>query len=471
MILLAVVVLILVAALGIGIYLSQKPQDIRQQADVGQCGQVQVMDAPGFTPIDTTGDLNTELYRPERKPGRRIVGMVLIGDDEGNRFEIQPVIHTTDGETSEFSSSDCPKTTNPGSNGWYDMCNSNSSYTYVLPNFQQAANREKSILSARFKIHFYDAESGGTRRAHLKALRWRYIDECAGETPPPADLECNSICTTDAQCEEVNPDYGCETVNTNKRCRLKANPSSNTCAAAPADLTCNSPCTTNEQCTEVNAAFTCADVDGAKHCRLATNTSSTSCAAAPTFSCNSTCTTDAECVTANANFKCADINGAKHCRLGTNTGSATCEAAQTVTYSCNSTCNTDDECKTADDDFKCVDVSGTKRCRLGTNNGSDSCQEATTTVAVGCNDTCVTNSDCSNSSHICYQDRCRLETNPSSTACAAAPTTTTTTQVTQTETQPELPAELPQTGPEDWGTWLKVGLGALGVGAVLLLLL
>jgi LPXTG-motif cell wall-anchored protein len=34
-----------------------------------------------------------------------------------------------------------------------------------------------------------------------------------------------------------------------------------------------------------------------------------------------------------------------------------------------------------------------------------------------------------------------------------------------------LPSTLPQTGPEDWLKYLQVGLGVLGIGALLLLFL
>lgn len=45
------------------------------------------------------------------------------------------------------------------------------------------------------------------------------------------------------------------------------------------------------------------------------------------------------------------------------------------------------------------------------------------------------------------------------------------TSPTPTPTQPPLPSELPQSGPENWMQYLQVGLGALGIGALLLLFL
>lgn len=121
------------------------------------------------------------------------------------------------------------------------------------------------------------------------------------------------------------------------------------------------------------------------------------------------------------------------------------------------------------------------RCRLNENKSNTQCQDTTVaspvsspttetqaTPAVGCNQTCTTNSDCSNPDHICSnvgegQNVCRLSTNVNSSSCASA--------ITQTTQQPSLPAELPQTGATDIATWAKAGLGALGLGMMLLLLL
>lgn len=64
-------------------------------------------------------------------------------------------------------------------------------------------------------------------------------------------------------------------------------------------------------------------------------------------------------------------------------------------------------------------------------------------------------------------------TNAPTTAPTDAITTapTTTAQATTVPTQPPLPSELPETGPEDWLKNLSIGLGALGVGALLFLFL
>lgn len=87
-----------------------------------------------------------------------------------------------------------------------------------------------------------------------------------------------------------------------------------------------------------------------------------------------------------------------------------------------------------------------------------------TPITYSCNSVCNTNTQCmeADNNYICYQGVCRLSTNPTSQSCSTA---------TNTTTQPETPTELPVSGSEDIFNWLKAGLGALGVGAALLLLL
>lgn len=52
-------------------------------------------------------------------------------------------------------------------------------------------------------------------------------------TPPPV-LSCNSVCSTDAQCQAVDSRFSCVAVNDSnaRRCRLTSNPTSNTCQPA-----------------------------------------------------------------------------------------------------------------------------------------------------------------------------------------------------------------------------------------------
>jgi fimbrial isopeptide formation D2 family protein len=196
------------------------------------------------------------------------------------------------------------------------------------------------------------------------------------------------------------------------------------------------------------------------------------------YQCNSTCTTDSQCVTANSGYVCSTDAGNK-CRVASNQGSETCQGT-TPEYSCNSSCENDTQCKTRDSNYVCAPTSEGNRCRHKDYSTRASCDAPpstatpTPTPAIGCNDRCTSNADCSNPSHICYttgdgSQLCRLDTNPASNTCSNPATPGTPT--TPVATQPNLPEELPQTGPEDWVNWLKAGLITLGVGAALLLLL
>lgn len=193
-----------------------------------------------------------------------------------------------------------------------------------------------------------------------------------------------------------------------------------------------------------------------------------------TYACNSTCTTDANCQTVNSDYVCATINSEKRCRLSGAIEAESCQSTPgvtpTPTIGCNNVCVTNSDC--TNPDHICYNASGTEVCRLATNPTSSSCNAASTpaptpTPTIGCNDVCSDNSDCSNSSHICYNNQCRLEENPTNIYCARETVATTSSQ--PVADQPELPEELPVSGPGDWSNWLKVGLGGLVIGAVLLL--
>jgi hypothetical protein len=91
-----------------------------------------------------------------------------------------------------------------------------------------------------------------------------------------------------------------------------------------------------------------------------------------------------------------------------------------------------------------------------------------TAALVGCGDACTQTSDCSNLNHICYQGACRLASNPASTSCVL-PAAGSATQ--PQAGQPSLPQELPTSGSDTLGSIMKVGLGVLSFGALLLLFL
>jgi LPXTG-motif cell wall-anchored protein len=147
---------------------------------------------------------------------------------------------------------------------------------------------------------------------------------------------------------------------------------------------------------------------------------------------------------------------------------------------CNATCTATTDCSNAG--HICYE----NRCRLATNVTSSTCATPVSptpspvvyvTPMPGCNEVCNSNADCSNSNHICYTtggvNRCRLASYPTSENCNAPVTVTQTVTQQQviTPVQPTLPAELPQTGPEDWAKWVGAGAGALLLGGLLILFL
>lgn len=166
-------------------------------------------------------------------------------------------------------------------------------------------------------------------------------------------------------------------------------------------------------------------------------------------------------------------------------------------YECNSECESNADCSDIPGGtYICHETVTGNVCRLESNPENQSCEEPqgtptptptptptgsatptptpVVTPTPGCNELCTSNADCSNSSHICAttsdgSNRCRLAEFVESNTCTV-PQITTTTQGTPTP-QPELPAELPETGPAEWLQWIKVGLVTLGVGTALFLLL
>lgn len=191
------------------------------------------------------------------------------------------------------------------------------------------------------------------------------------------------------------------------------------------------------------------------------------------YACNIGCTTDEQCKSIGSGYICSIENG-NTCRLASNPGSSSCQEADQE-YACNSSCENDSQCQDVDDDYICAPTSEGDRCRHKNYPTQSSCEAPPTnstptpTPTIGCNALCVSNADCVNPDHICSttsdgSDRCRLAEYPEASNCVVPGTPV-------AYTQPDLPEELPQTGPKDWVNWLKAGLITLGIGAVLLLLL
>lgn len=153
--------------------------------------------------------------------------------------------------------------------------------------------------------------------------------------PPPTDepidpsqpvLECNDICTSNAQCP-VN--HRCFYTGQDYRCRLATNPSSQTCSPPSADPgfgQCNQSCGSNRDC-----ALGLMCWQGA--CRHPENPSSLDCVpptdtqrVAMTRSCNAVCQAHADC---GINLMCYE----GFCRLPTNPSSLSCSPATRASIS------------------------------------------------------------------------------------------------------------------------------------------
>jgi hypothetical protein len=93
-----------------------------------------------------------------------------------------------------------------------------------------------------------------------------------------------------------------------------------------------------------------------------------------------------------------------------------------------------------------------------------------------CGESCNTDDNCQNPAHSCMSGKCKLSSNPVSVSCK---TPSGSSQIQWDETQPSrvyspyaaLSGETPQSGPTDWLNYGWAGIGALGIGAALLLFL
>lgn len=224
-----------------------------------------------------------------------------------------------------------------------------------------------------------------------------------------------------------------------------------------------------------------------------TNTSTSTNTPQPTLNptlaaCGQGCSTDNNC--ADANHSC--VEGV--CRLTSNPDSATCTEPDGTSptpvpqpsptplpspdpdlASCNEACTTSADC--ADLNHSCQ--SGV--CRLTDYPSSATCTEPdgtsptpvprTEETPLECNDPCTSDSDCSSFNHVCHNDRCRLSTNLDNISCTEPVVYQGSTDLGQISQQPGAPGVLPSAGASDLKNWLLTGLGAIGVGAVILLLL
>lgn len=252
---------------------------------------------------------------------------------------------------------------------------------------------------------------------------------------------CDSECSSDTQCQTIGAGYSCVDINTldygddvvrpavvDMRCRLTVNPTNTQCLPAdeeeeePTVVDCGDDCNANLICPDDH---TCS---------------------------NGKCVLD-ECLQDGVNCDaamCEVIEDEDPDPTATPTPSPTVEPTATPTTTPTST-------PTA--------PPATETTTTPTAPAAPAQQTTTTQVTqeqarANCNQACSVNSDCAISAHICFEGACRLATNPESVDCTLP-----------AGAQPVLPGELPESGATDLSTWLKAGLGILGLGALMLLLL
>jgi hypothetical protein len=151
---------------------------------------------------------------------------------------------------------------------------------------------------------------------------------------------------------------------------------------SPETYACDSPCTTDAQCQQVNAGYVCSQDQG-NRCRLDTNRESATCQPkVDTYACNSSCQNDAQCQTVNPGYIC-DASQGNVCRLGTNSPATNClppnYTAPPPTVGCNALCNSNADC-TASNHICFTVPDGTNRCRLESYVNSDTCTHPPSTV-------------------------------------------------------------------------------------------
>jgi hypothetical protein len=189
--------------------------------------------------------------------------------------------------------------------------------------------------------------------------------------------------------------------------------------------------------------------------------------------CNSPCDPLADtdsCTEINEDYSCEEIEiddtTENRCRLTSNPSSEICEQD----YACDSSCDPlaeTDACTEINEDYSCeeVEISGETedRCRLTSYPESETCEEPDSTPTPTPTPT---------------DGPTATPTPTLPPGVTATPTPTLPADATATPTpegwdgsQPILPETLPESGPEDWLNYLKVGIGAIGVGALLILFL
>lgn len=135
---------------------------------------------------------------------------------------------------------------------------------------------------------------------------------CTPPPPPTETLQCNSSCSTnllnpgvDKCATDLGSAYSC----IDNRCRLTANPSSTTCQEVQ-PVACNSICTSDQQCQLTNSSYTCQSVgDGISRCRHQSYPDQLNCEAPAPMCLAISMSPTAPAINDTVTFTCAQVAG------------------------------------------------------------------------------------------------------------------------------------------------------------------
>lgn len=208
---------------------------------------------------------------------------------------------------------------------------SNGKLTATLPAFGATVADKTKVFE--YKVKVKDTAAPGKFENAVTvttAGNTAQADSCKWTLHAP--YQCDSSCTTDAQCNNngSSTTYICSETAGNK-CRLASNPESNSCAGTSKEYSCNSSCSSDSQCQDVDEDFICAETSEGDRCRHKDYPTRSSCEApttstptpTPAIGCNDSCVTNADC--SNPSHICYnDGSGTQVCRLETNPTNASC---------------------------------------------------------------------------------------------------------------------------------------------------
>lgn len=209
------------------------------------------------------------------------------------------------------------------------LTNNNGTLTATIPTMGNTAANQTKVFEYKVKVkdtapagEFSNAVTVTTNNNTAQA------DSCQITLAVP--YQCNTSCTTDAQCSSANSNFVCSSEAGNK-CRMASNESSESCEGVSTSFSCNSSCGSNADCQSVNPDYVCAATSEGNRCRLSSAQSNTSCQVTttatptptPVIGCNQSCTSNADCT--NPSHICYTTgSGQQLCRLDTNPASESC---------------------------------------------------------------------------------------------------------------------------------------------------